>query len=304
MLLADYGIASYVTEAGRIAGTIGYLAPELGEGQVAPAADVFSLAATLFHLVTGAPPFDGETIVSSILQAQAGLRRPVEALRNVPQVVEDVILAGLEPDPKQRVDLETFRCRLRGAYLQSLADRLLELARRSACRVRLDVAVATASEATLAFHTVPCEVRGAATRNLELVPEPAPEAAVHTGALVRLEVTADTDGYLTVLNLGSSGDLHVLFPNPAVRDNRLQAGRAQRLTVKLTPPAGVDRAAVIWTRQPSGLSPADWRERLEAGEAVAAKTRAATRGMDFVLHEAQISAEWTAKVVSIAHTTP
>jgi hypothetical protein len=266
--------------------------------------DVFSLAATLFHLVVGEPPFSAPDARTSLQKAQAGLRPPVEALRNVPQVVEDVILAGLHPDLERRVNLDTFRARLRGAYLQSLADRLLELSRRSPCRVRLDVSVSSATESALAFQPVVCAVPGrSATRNLEVVPEPAPQAALHTGDLLRLEVTADADGYLTVLNLGSSGNLNVLLPNPLAHDNRLRAGVAQRLTVKLTPPAGVDRAAVIWTRQPSGLSPQEWRDQLEKGVSVAESTRVATRGMDFVLHEAeaQPAGEWTAQVVAIAH---
>src|SRR5262249_23289736 len=124
-----------------------------------------------------------------------------------------------------------------------------------------------------------------------------------TGDLLQIEVSADTDGYLTVLNLGSSGDVQVLLPNPLARDSRVRAGVPQRLTVKLTPPAGVDRAAVIWTRQPSALTPAEGRGRIEHGEAVAAPPRLATRGMDFVLHEAQVQpqADWTAAVVAISH---
>jgi hypothetical protein len=123
---------------------------------------------------------------------------------------------------------------------------------------------------------------------------------------VRFEVTADQDGYLTVLNLGSSGQLTVLFPNPMVRENRIQAEKPQRLTVKLTPPAGTDRAAVIWTREPRVLTPAAWRERIEAGQMAAIAPREATRGMDFVLHEAQEQAgeAWTAAVVAVSHQMP
>ena len=78
---------------------------------------------------------------------------------------------------------------------------------------------------------------------------------------------------------------------------------AQRLTVRLTPPAGTDRAALIWTRQPGTLTPAEWRERIEAGRMTAVEATRATRGMDFVLHEAEArpTGEWTAEVVSITH---
>jgi hypothetical protein len=141
---------------------------------------------------------------------------------------------------------------------------------------------------------------------MDLVPEPAPVALVRTGDLVRLEVTADADGYLTVLNLGSSGELRVVFPSPVARDNRVRADEVHRLTVKLTPPAGTDRAAIIWTSRPNTLTPAQWRDRIATGEVAVAPREEATRGMDFVLHEAaeQPGGDWTAAVVAVAHQMP
>jgi hypothetical protein len=125
----------------------------------------------------------------------------------------------------------------------------------------------------------------------------------HTGDLVRFEVTADADGCLTVLNLGSSGNLTVLFPNPLARENRIQAGQIQRLTVKLTPPAGTDRAAFVWTRRPNALTPGEWRARIESGMVAVVPPGESTRGMDFVLHEAgaEDADAWTAAVVAVSH---
>lgn len=63
--LADFGIArtmqadSQLTAAGQFIGSVSYLAPEIALGQNAsPASDVYSVGATLFHLVEGHPPFD------------------------------------------------------------------------------------------------------------------------------------------------------------------------------------------------------------------------------------------------------
>jgi hypothetical protein len=304
-LLADFGIAAYTHEARGIAGTVGYIAPELDGGSASASADVFALAATLFHLVVGRPPFATDDLFESLRQARQGLHRPVPALRTVPAAVEDVILAGLEPDPNKRLDLPTFNARLRGAHLQALADQLLRLSRQTAARLR--VSVATASETDLVFRPISCETHTLeSTRDMEYVPEPAPVAAVRTGDLVRFEVVADADGYLTVLNLGSSGHLKVVFPNPLAPDNRVRAGQAQRLTVKLTPPAGIDRAAIIWTRRPGALTPAEWRSRIEAGQPATLPPEESTRGMDFVLHEAgeQPGDAWTAAVVAVAHRLP
>jgi serine/threonine protein kinase len=303
-VLADYGLAAWLEQAHGIAGTPGYVAPELDGGVASPLADVFSLAATLFYLVTGQAPFDGPDLLTSLRQARAGLRRPMEELRRVPKAIEDAIREGLEPEPGRRADLLTFTARLRGAHLQALADKLLELSRRSDCKVNLRLSVSTASEENPVFRPISCEIQAVEpARDMEYVSQTAPMAAVRTGDLVRLEMTADKDGYLTVLNLGSSGQLKVVFPNPLARDNRICAGRGHRLTLKLTPPAGTDRAAVIWTRQPNSLTPTEWRSRIEAGQMAAASPEQATRGMDFVLHEASVQPgdAWTAAVVAIRH---
>jgi serine/threonine protein kinase len=306
-VLADYGLAAKVEEAHGITGTPGYIAPELDGGAASPQSDVFSLAATLFCLVTGRPPFDDRDTLSSLRQARAGLQRPMHALSKVPKAIEDAILEGLEPEPSRRPDLGTFTARLRGAHLQALADKLLELSRRCACTINLRLTVSTASEDNPVFRPVAAETQAIEpNRETEYVPQAAPVASVRTGDLVRLDVTADANGYLTVLNLGSSGELKVLFPNPLARDNRIWAGRAHRLTLKLTPPDGTDRAAVIWTSQPNRMTMAEWRSRIEAGQMAAAPPEEATRGMDFVLHEAseQPADAWTASVVAITHIDP
>jgi tRNA A-37 threonylcarbamoyl transferase component Bud32 len=293
-LLADFGIAAYADQALGIAGTVGYLAPELLTARASAGSDVFALAATLYHLLAGEAPFDTSSLMISLYQARVGVRPPLPAGAALPRAMEEVIAAGLAPDPDERIDLATFTARLRGAHLQALADRLLELSRRSAARVGLRVAVLTAGEADLRFRPVPCEAPAEGE---------APRAVVRTGDLLRLEATAEADGYLTILNLGSSGELKVLFPNPLARDNRIGAGQTQRLTVKLAPPPGTDRAALIWTRRPTTLTPADWRARLEAGQPASAPPRASIRGMDFVLQEALELPDdaWAAFVVTVTH---
>ena len=52
-VLTDFGVASRLTDPANIAGSIPYMAPEALDGQVSPSLDVYSLAATFFHLVTG-----------------------------------------------------------------------------------------------------------------------------------------------------------------------------------------------------------------------------------------------------------
>jgi serine/threonine-protein kinase len=58
-LLTDFGIAALLASKGGVAGTLPYMAPEAFAGQVSPALDVYSLAVTLYQLVTGSVPFAG-----------------------------------------------------------------------------------------------------------------------------------------------------------------------------------------------------------------------------------------------------
>jgi serine/threonine-protein kinase len=67
VMLIDFGIARWVTqqqEKGVTAvGTMGYAPPELFSGRVQPASDVYSLGATMFHLLTGADPQDNPLLI-------------------------------------------------------------------------------------------------------------------------------------------------------------------------------------------------------------------------------------------------
>ena len=76
--VVDFGLAQFVNrqqERGEIWGTPFYIAPERARGGLADhRADVYSLGATLFHALTGKPPFDGETaadVVVARLKAEA-----------------------------------------------------------------------------------------------------------------------------------------------------------------------------------------------------------------------------------------
>ena len=71
--LNDFGIARSaedpsLTQTGLVTGSPAYLAPEVASGSSAtPASDVWSLGATLYHAVTGKPPYDvGDNLIGAL----------------------------------------------------------------------------------------------------------------------------------------------------------------------------------------------------------------------------------------------
>ena len=99
--IADFGIAraaeTTITQAGTVLGTAAYLAPEqaLGE-EVTAAADVYSLGAVLYELLTGRPPFEFESLADLADQQQRMEIAPVRELApDVPPELEDVVMRCL-----------------------------------------------------------------------------------------------------------------------------------------------------------------------------------------------------------------
>ncbi len=106
--VVDFGLARFAAQQhlqpGEIWGTPYYIAPEKVRAQQEDhRADIYSLGATLYHVLTGAPPFDGETAKDVVL---ARLKSPATSLRTVRPSLQaetaDVIARTLEPDPTRR----------------------------------------------------------------------------------------------------------------------------------------------------------------------------------------------------------
>src|SRR5438477_5400678 len=111
-MVSDFGLAkwldqtSYLTRTLETLGTPGYIAPEQTEcpaDKLTCAADVYSLGAILFYLLTGRPPFVGSNVLVVIHQAAA---TPAPRLRSLaPSLdrdVETIVANCLEPDPNSR----------------------------------------------------------------------------------------------------------------------------------------------------------------------------------------------------------
>ncbi|HVK07899.1 MAG TPA: serine/threonine-protein kinase [Gemmataceae bacterium] len=112
--VADFGLAKRVgegedsglTRAGAVIGTPNYMAPEQARGdakQVGPAADVWSLGAVLYHLLTGRPPFQAASPNETTRQVlEADPVPPTQLVPSLPTDLEDVCLTCLRRDPARR----------------------------------------------------------------------------------------------------------------------------------------------------------------------------------------------------------
>lgn len=121
--LTDFGIAtssgdSGLTEVGIMLGSPPYMAPEraLNE-EPGPAADIWSLGATLFAAVEGRPPFDRGEPVATLVAVTTDPPPPMPAAGTL----APVLLGCLTKDPLQRMTAEQARAGLETAMTDAAA---------------------------------------------------------------------------------------------------------------------------------------------------------------------------------------
>jgi serine/threonine protein kinase len=119
IMLIDFGIARWVNkkEKGVTAvGTMGYAPPELFSGQADARVDIYSLGATLFHLLTGSDPQDNPLLIFDFTKNP----RPRQINPALSSEMERLLVRAVEYKPEHRFQTGAEMREALGAHLEKL----------------------------------------------------------------------------------------------------------------------------------------------------------------------------------------
>ena len=100
-MLIDFGIARWVKQEEKgvtAVGTMGYAPPELFAGRVEPRSDIYSLGATMFHLLTGSDPQDNPLLIFDFAKNP----RPRQITPSLSSEIEQILMRAVEYKPEDR----------------------------------------------------------------------------------------------------------------------------------------------------------------------------------------------------------
>ena len=106
--VADFGIARVMSQSNTLTkealGSVHYISPEQAKGgNVDNRSDLYSLGVVMYEMMTGRPPYDGETPVSVAIQHINGKPLMPSVLNpNIPGGLEQIIMKAMDQDPNKR----------------------------------------------------------------------------------------------------------------------------------------------------------------------------------------------------------
>jgi len=121
--VADFGIARVMSKSNTLTkealGSVHYISPEQAKGgRVDVRSDIYSLGTVMYEMMTGRPPYDGESPVSVAIQhINGGAPMPSTINPNIPGGLEQIIMKAMAHDPADRyvsatamlADMDEFR---------------------------------------------------------------------------------------------------------------------------------------------------------------------------------------------------
>jgi eukaryotic-like serine/threonine-protein kinase len=158
-----------MTQAGMILGTAAYMSPEQAKGKaIDKRADIWAFGCVLFEMLSGRPPFRGETVSETLADVMKSAPPWQTLSASVPANLQELIRRCLVKEPRQRIrDVGDVRLALEGAF-ETAAPQTTATATSSALGGRLAwvaCAVALLLAVALAIPTV---------RHLREAPPPVP----------------------------------------------------------------------------------------------------------------------------------
>ena len=111
--VTDFGIARVMSKSNTLTkealGSVHYISPEQAKGGwVDNRSDIYSLSVVMYEMMTGRPPYDGESPVAVAIQhINGGAAMPSTLNPNIPGGLEQIIMKGMALDTKDRYSSAT-----------------------------------------------------------------------------------------------------------------------------------------------------------------------------------------------------